>query len=179
MLMSEERKDFNKNKENKENKFFEETVNIKRVSKTTKGGRTFSLTALSVVGDGEGTVGYGKGRGSEVPQATKKAASHARRNLIKVPLRKGRTIHFKVVGRYKGTRVLLKPAAPGTGNISGAAVRPVLEKLGVKDIFGKVVRGSTTPHNVVKATFDALKQLKTPFEIARLRGISVEKVFNG
>lgn len=148
----------------------ETLVCVKRVSKTVKGGRIMRFTALMVVGDGNGYVGYGLGKAAEVPDAIRKGIEDAKKNLIKVSL-KGSTIPHEVIGEYGAGRVLLKPAAPGTGVIAGGAVRAIIEKAGIKNIRTKCLR-SNNPTNVVKATFEGLKSLRTAEEVAEMRQIS-------
>jgi len=145
----------------------ETLVNTKGVSKTVKGGRIRRFSALVVVGDGEGHVGYGLGKAAEVPDAIRKAIEEAKRNIVKVSL-KGTTIPHEVIGEYCAGRVLLKPAAPGTGIIAGGTMRAILDVAGIRDIRGKSLR-SNNPTNVVKATFEALKQLRTADEVALMR----------
>lgn len=155
----------------------EKVVALNRVAKVTKGGRTFSFAAVVVIGDGKGTVGQGLGKAREVSEAIAKAVKDAEKNLIKVPIMNG-TIPHEAHGKFDAGRVLIKPAAHGTGVIAGGAMRAVLESAGVMDVLAKS-QGSSNPHNVVKATIDALKQLRSPVEVARQRGISLEKLFNG
>jgi len=152
-------------------------VSIQRVTKVTKGGRTFSFAAIVVVGNENGVVGYGLGKAKEVTTAISKGIEDAKKNLIKVPIYKG-TVPHEQLGKYSGALVLIKPAAHGTGVLAGGAMRAVLESVGVTDVLAKS-KGSSNPHSVVKATFDALIQLKDPFTVAQLRGISLNKVFNG
>ena len=152
----------------------ERMVALNRVSKTVKGGRIARFTALMVVGDGNGHVGYGLGKAAEVPDAIRKGIEDAKKNLIKVSLN-GSTIPHQVVGEYGAGKVLLKPAGPGTGIIAGGTVRIILELAGIKNIRAKCLR-SSNPTNVVKATFEGLKALRTAEEIAELRGLSVEDV---
>ena len=155
----------------------EKVVAIKRVAKVVKGGRRFSFSAIVVVGDGEGVVGYGLGKANEVTDAITKGIDDAKKNLVKVPVFKG-TVPHESIGKYGGGLVLLKPAAPGTGVIAGGAMRAVLESAGIKDVLAKS-KGSSNPHNVVKATFNALSKMRDAVAVAKTRGISLEKVFNG
>lgn len=157
--------------------FKDRLVKIKRVTKVTKGGRTFSFSAIVVVGNEKGVVGYGLGKAKEVTAAIAKGIDDAKKNLIKVPVLHG-TLPHEQNGKYCGARVFLKPAAPGTGVIAGGAMRAVLESVGVKDVLAKS-KGSSNPHSVVKATIDALIQLRDPATVAQLRNIPLEKVFNG
>ena len=152
----------------------EKLVALNRVSKTVKGGRIARFAAIMVVGDGNGHVGYGLGKAAEVPDAIRKGIEDAKKNMIEVSLN-GSTIPHEIVGIYGAGKVLLKPAAPGTGIIAGGAVRSILELAGVKNIRAKCLR-SNNPINVVKATFEGLKALRTAEEVAALRGISVEDV---
>ncbi len=152
-------------------------VSIQRVTKVTKGGRTFSFSAIVVVGNEKGVVGFGLGKAKEVTDAISKGIEDAKKNLVKVPVRQG-TIPHEQYGRFGGAKVFLKPAAHGTGVIAGGAMRAVLESAGVTDILAKS-KGSSNPHNVVKATVDALGQIRDASTVANLRGISLEKVFNG
>ncbi|MBQ4421417.1 MAG: 30S ribosomal protein S5 [Bacteroidales bacterium] len=157
--------------------FNDKLVSINRVTKVTKGGRTFSFSAIVVVGNGNGIVGYGLGKAKEVAAAISKGSDDAKKNLIKVPILKG-TIPHEQEGKYSGARVFLKPAAPGTGVIAGGAMRAVLESVGVKDVLAKS-KGSSNPHSVVKATISALLKMKDPYTVAKLRGIEMDRVFNG
>ena len=152
-------------------------VSIQRVAKVTKGGRTFSFSAIVVVGDENGVVGYGLGKAKEVTEAIAKGIDDAKKNLIKVPIIRG-TVPHEQEGKYCGSLVLLRPAAPGTGVIAGGAMRAVLESVGVKDVLAKS-KGSTNPHSVVKATINALIQLKDAYTVSQLRGIKMSRVFNG
>lgn len=155
----------------------EKMVALNRVAKVTKGGRTFSFAAVVVVGDGKGTVGHGLGKARDVSEAISKAVDDAKKNLIKVPIHDG-TIPHEQHGKFGAGKVLIKPAADGTGVIAGGAMRAVLEIAGVHNVLAKS-QGSSNPHNVVKATIDALSKLRTPMDIARQRGIAMEKLFQG
>lgn len=155
----------------------ERVVAIKRVAKVVKGGRRFSFSAIVVVGNGNGIVGYGLGKANEVTDAITKGIDDAKKNLIKVPILNG-TIPHTMEGKYSGGYVLVKPASVGTGVIAGGAMRAVLESAGVKDVLAKS-KGSSNPHNVVKATFDALLKMRDPRSVAHQRGINLKKVFNG
>jgi small subunit ribosomal protein S5 len=157
--------------------FKDRLVSIQRVTKVTKGGRTFSFSAIVVVGNEKGVVGYGLGKAKEVTSAIAKGIDDAKKNLIKVPVLNN-TLPHEQEGKYSGARVLIKPAAPGTGVIAGGAMRAVLESVGVKDVLAKS-KGSSNPHSVVKATIDALIRMRDPQTIAQLRGVNLDKVFNG
>ena len=152
-------------------------VSIQRVTKVTKGGRTFGFSAIVVVGDENGIVGHGLGKAKEVATAIAKAVEDAKKNLVRIPLHKV-TLPHEQKGKHGGARVYIQPASEGTGVIAGGAVRAVLESLGVQDVLSKS-QGSSNPHNVVKATFDALLRLRNANTVASQRGISVGKVFNG
>ncbi|MCZ6900203.1 MAG: 30S ribosomal protein S5 [Bacteroidetes bacterium] len=155
----------------------EKVVTIKRVAKVVKGGRRFSFSAVVVVGDGNGVVGYGLGKANEVTDAITKGIDDAKKNLVKVPVLNG-TVPHEIIGKYGGGLILLKPAAPGTGIIAGGAMRAVLESAGVHNVLAKS-KGSSNPHNLVKATFNALLKLRDPYTVAQQRGISLSEVFNG
>ena len=149
-------------------------VAINRVTKVTKGGRTFTFAAIVVVGDGNGIVGFGLGKSGEVPDAIRKGIEDAKKNLIQIPL-KGTSIPHEIVGKFGAGEVLMKPAAPGTGVIAGGPVRAVIEVAGIKDIRSKCQR-SNNPNNVVAATFQGLKSMRGPEDVARIRGKSVEEI---
>ncbi|HAN77886.1 MAG TPA: 30S ribosomal protein S5 [Bacteroidales bacterium] len=152
-------------------------VAINRVTKVTKGGRTFSFSAIVVVGDEKGIVGYGLGKASEVTTAISKGIEDAKKNLIKVPIQNG-TIPHDQVAKFGGAKVLLKPASHGTGVKAGGAMRAVLESVGITDVLAKS-KGSSNPHNLVKATMAALMELRDARTVAQNRGVSLDKVFNG
>jgi small subunit ribosomal protein S5 len=152
-------------------------VALNRCAKVTKGGRTFSFAAIVVVGDGKGVVGHGLGKAREVTEAIQKGKDDAMKNLIKVPIHHG-TIPHEQSGKYGAGKVLLRPASKGTGVIAGGAMRAVLESAGVHDVIAKSL-GSSNPHNVIKATLNALIQLREPNVVAKDRGIKLDKVFNG
>jgi len=152
-------------------------VGVQRVTKVTKGGRAFGFSAIVVVGDNNGVVGHGLGKSKDVASAIAKAIEDAKKNLVRVPIIDG-TLPHEQKGKFGGAKVFIKPASHGTGVIAGGAVRAVLESVGVHDCLSKS-QGSSNPHNVVKATFDALLQMRSAATIAKQRGISLEKVFNG
>ena len=160
--------------EREQSEYIEKLVYLNRVSKTVKGGRVMKFSALMVVGDGKGKVGYGLGKAAEVPEAIRKGLESAKKNMITVS-RKGSTIPHEIVGEFGAGRVLLKPAAPGTGIIAGGAVRTVLELAGIKNIRAKCLR-SNNPTNVVKATFEGLKTLRTAEQVAAIRDKSVDDI---
>ena len=157
--------------------FKDRVVSIQRVTKVTKGGRTFSFSAVVVVGNENGVVGYGLGKAGEVTASIAKGVDDAKKHLITVPVFKG-TIPHEQSGKYSGARVFIKPASHGTGVIAGGAMRAVLESVGVTDVLAKS-KGSSNPHSVVKATIDALSQLRDPQMVAEMRGVTLDKVFNG
>ena len=152
-------------------------VAINRVTKVTKGGRNFTFSAIVVVGNEGGIVGHGLGKAGEVTTAISKAVEDAKKNLIKVPII-NRTLPHEALGKYGGAKVLIKPASSGTGVVAGGAMRAVLDSVGVHDVLAKS-KGSSNPHNVVKATMDALMQLRDAYTVANDRGVDLEKVFNG
>jgi small subunit ribosomal protein S5 len=152
----------------------DQLISINRVTKVVKGGKNMSFAALVVVGDEAGHVGFGTGKAKEVPNAIKKAVEAAKNNLIRVPLING-TLPHEIIGKYGAGSVLVKPAAEGTGVIAGGAVRAVMQSLGVHNVRTKIL-GSSNPHNVVRATFNALERMKDPLEVARLRGKQVEEL---
>ncbi|MBL7127728.1 30S ribosomal protein S5 [Bacteroidota bacterium] len=154
----------------------EKLVNIGRVAKVVKGGRRFSFSAVSVVGDGKGHVGIGLGKANEVTDAIKKSVEDARKSIIKIPIVKG-TIPHEIIGKYGAAKVMLKPASPGTGIIAGGGVRAVLEAAGIQDILTKLL-GSSNPHNVVKATIKGLESITDAKRVAEKRGISYQELFS-
>jgi small subunit ribosomal protein S5 len=152
-------------------------VAINRVTKVTKGGRTFTFAAIVVVGNGNGIIGWGLGKAGEVTTAIEKGVEAAKKNLVRIPVYKG-TIPHEQIAKFGGAQVLLRPATPGTGVKAGGAMRAVLESVGVKDVLAKS-KGSSNPHNLVKATFEALNNMRSPLMVAQNRGVSLEKVFKG
>lgn len=178
MKMNKERKDKSSRIKSADVELSEKVVKIKRVAKVVKGGRRFSFAAIVVVGDGKGTVGEGLGKANEVVDAIAKGIDDAKKNLLRVPVTKAGTIPHACFIKYGAAKVLLKPAAPGTGVLAGGAMRAVLEAAGVTDVIGKSL-GSSNPHNVVKATVKALTSLRDAYSVAQQRGVDLEKVFNG
>ena len=156
----------------RDSEFIDRLVHINRVAKVVKGGRRFGFAALVVVGDQKGRVGFGHGKAREVPEAIRKATEQAKRQMIRVPLREARTLHHDVTGRHGAGRVVLRSAVPGTGIIAGGPMRAVFETLGVNDIVAKST-GTSNPYNMVRATFDALKQVDSPRSVAARRGLKV------
>src|SRR5476651_937036 len=161
-----------RDREERDNEFIDKLVHINRVAKVVKGGRRFGFAAIVVVGDQRGRVGHGSGKAREVPEAIRKATESAKRNMIRVPLRDGRTLHHDVHGRFGAGKVTLRSAPAGTGIIAGGPMRAVFETLGIKDIVAKSV-GTSNPHNMIKATFVALEKLNSPRMVATRRGKKV------
>ena len=162
-------------REREESEFTEKLVGINRVAKVVKGGRRFGFAALVIVGDRKGRVGYGSGKAREVPEAIRKATEQARKGMIRVPLREGRTLHHDIVDSYGAGRVIVRAAKPGTGIIAGGPMRAIFEALGVQDVVAKSV-GSSNPHNMIKATFEALGHLTSPRAVAARRGKKVAEI---
>jgi small subunit ribosomal protein S5 len=162
-------------RDREESEFAEKLVNINRVAKVVKGGRRFGFAALVVVGDRKGRVGYGAGKAREVPEAIRKATEQARRGLVRVPLREGRTFHHDIADRFGAGKVIIRAAKPGTGIIAGGPMRAIFEALGVQDVVAKSV-GSSNPHNMIKATFEALAHATSPRAVAARRGKKVNEV---
>ena len=158
-----------------ESDLLDKLVHINRVAKVVKGGRRFSFAALVVVGDGKGRVGYGTGKAREVPEAIRKATDQAKRDMIRVPLREGRTLHHDMNGRFGAGKVIVRAAPPGTGIIAGGPMRAVFETMGVQDVVAKST-GTQNPHNMIKATFEALKQCESPRSVATRRGKKVGEI---
>jgi small subunit ribosomal protein S5 len=163
------------NKQRNDEEFFEKLVNVNRVAKVVKGGRRFGFAAIMVVGDGKGRVGHGTGKAREVPEAVKKATAEAKRNMVRIALREGRTLHHDVKGEYGAGGVLLRSAPAGTGIIAGGPMRAIFEALGVQDVVCKST-GSTNPHNMIKATIDALKRIDSPKSVASRRGKKIGEI---
>jgi small subunit ribosomal protein S5 len=161
-----------RDRDDQSDELVDKLVHINRVAKVVKGGRRFSFGALVVVGDGKGRVGWGTGKAREVPEAIRKATDQAKRNLIRVPLREGRTLHHDMVGRFGAGRIEMRAAPPGTGVIAGGPVRALFETMGVQDVVAKST-GSQNPHNMVKAAFQALKECQSPRQVAARRGKKV------
>jgi small subunit ribosomal protein S5 len=159
-------------REREESEFIDKLVHINRVAKVVKGGRRFGFAALVIVGDQKGRVGFGHGKAREVPEAIRKATDAARRNVTRVPLREGRTLHHDVRGRHGAGKVFLRAAPPGTGIIAGGPMRAVFDALGMQDVVAKSI-GSSNPYNMVRATFDALKRVDSPRSVAARRNIKV------
>ncbi|MFN4231087.1 30S ribosomal protein S5 [Parvibaculum sp.] len=164
-----------RDREERDSEFVDKLVHINRVAKVVKGGRRFGFAALVVVGDQKGRVGFGHGKAREVPEAIRKATEAAKRSMVRVPLREGRTLHHDVDGRHGAGRVVLRAAPPGTGIIAGGPMRAVFETLGVQDVVAKSL-GSSNPYNMVRATFDALKNEQSPRMVAARRGKKVSEI---
>jgi small subunit ribosomal protein S5 len=162
-------------REREDSEFVEKLVGINRVAKVVKGGRRFGFAAIVVVGDGKGRVGYGAGKAREVPEAIRKATEQARRAMVRVPLREGRTLHHDIIGRYGAGEVIVRAAKPGTGIIAGGPMRAIFEALGVQDVVAKSV-GTSNPHNMIKATFKALNRSASPRSVAARRGRKVSEI---
>ena len=162
----------NRRDRDEDNEFIDRLVHINRVAKTVKGGRNMSFAALVIVGDEKGRVGFGKGKAREVPEAIRKATEEAKRTMIRVPLREGRTLHHDLKGRHGAGKIVMRAAPPGTGVIAGGPMRAVLECLGVQDVVGKSI-GTSNPYNMVRATFEALRRAESPRMIASKRGKKV------
>ncbi len=177
MARRNDRKGNDRNRQQADSEFKDKLVHLNRVSKATKGGRTFSFAALVVVGDGKGRVGFGLGKARDVAECIQKANDSAKKNLITIPLHKG-TIPHEQLGKFGAGKVLIKPASEGTGVIAGGAMRPVFELGGLHDVLAKS-QGSSNPQNVVKATIDALTKLRSPQMVAKQRGLSLQQVFEG
>ena len=161
--------------ENENKEFSEHLVTINRVAKVVKGGRRFGFAAIMIVGDNKGRVGYGTGKAKEVPEAVRKATENAKNKMIRVHLKDNRTIHHDIVGRFGAGKVILRSAAPGTGIIAGGAMRSLFESLGIKDVVAKCT-GSSNPHNMLKATFDAFSKSESPKSIASKRSKKVTEI---
>ncbi|MEL7030104.1 MAG: 30S ribosomal protein S5 [Pseudomonadota bacterium] len=166
-----------RDRDDRDNEFVDRLVHINRVATVVKGGRRFGFAALVVVGDQKGRVGFGKGKAREVPEAIRKATQDAKRRLIRVPLREGRTLHHDAFGRHGAGRVVLRSAPPGTGIIAGGPMRAVFETLGVQDVVAKSI-GTSNPYNMVRATIDALKEQQSPRNIAAKRGKKVGDIIS-
>ena len=162
--------------QNEDNELVDKLVGINRVAKVVKGGRRFGFAAIVVVGDARGKVGYGTGKAKEVPEAIKKATDDAKKNMVRVPLREGRTLHHDMKGHYGAGRVVLRSAPAGTGIIAGGPMRAVFETLGIQDIVAKSI-GTSNPHNMIKATFDAFTSMSSPRSIANKRGRKVAEIY--
>ncbi len=158
--------------EDGENELVDKLVHINRVAKTVKGGRNFQFAALAIVGDQKGRVGFGQGKAREVPESIRKATDEAKKTMVRIPLREGRTLHHDARGRWGAGKVILRAAPPGTGVIAGGPMRAVLESLGVQDVVAKST-GSSNPYNMIRATFEALKAQQSPRSVAAKRGLKV------
>jgi small subunit ribosomal protein S5 len=174
-MAREPRRDHGGGREREQSEFIDKLVHINRVAKVVKGGRRFGFAALVIVGDQKGRVGFGHGKAREVPEAIRKATEAAKRNVIRVPLREGRTLHHDVDGRHGAGKVHLRAAPPGTGVIAGGPMRAVFESLGMQDVVAKSI-GSSNPYNMVRATFDALKHQDSPRSVAARRNLKVSEL---
>ncbi len=172
---SERGRDRKDNREERDSEFIDKLVHINRVAKVVKGGKRFGFAALVVIGDQKGRAGFGHGKAREVPEAVRKATEGAKRNLVRIPLREGRTLHHDMDGRWGAGKVVVRAAPPGTGIIAGGPMRAVFETLGVQDVVAKS-KGSSNPYNMVRATFDALKKQVSPRSVAARRGKKVADV---
>ena len=172
---SERGRDRKDNREERDSEFIDKLVHINRVAKVVKGGKRFGFAALVVIGDQKGRVGFGHGKAREVPEAVRKATEGAKRNLVRIPLREGRTLHHDMDGRWGAGKVVVRTAPPGTGIIAGGPMRAVFESLGVQDVVAKS-KGSSNHYNMVRATFDALKKQVSPRSVAARRGKKVADV---
>jgi len=169
------RRERERDRDREESELIEKLVGINRVAKVVKGGRRFGFAAIVVVGDGKGRVGHGSGKAREVPEAIRKATEQARRAMVRIPLREGRTLHHDIIGRYGSGRVVLRAAKPGTGIIAGGPMRAIFEALGMQDVVAKSI-GTSNPHNMIKATFRALTTMVSPRVIAAKRGKKVSEI---
>ncbi len=176
MSQRQERSD-RRDRDDRDSDLVEKLVGINRVAKVVKGGRRFGFAALVVVGDGKGRAGAGSGKAREVPEAIRKATEQAKRNMVRVPLREGRTLHHDGKGHFGAGRVVVRSAPPGTGIIAGGPMRAIFEALGVQDVVAKST-GTSNPHNMVKATFDALLNISSPRQVAARRGKKVSEILN-
>ena len=170
--MAQRERHRDRDRDDRDSEFVDKLVHINRVAKVVKGGRRFGFAALVIVGDQRGRVGFGHGKAREVPEAIRKATEAAKRGLIRVPLREGRTLHHDVHGRHGAGKVILRAAEPGTGIIAGGPMRAIFETLGIQDIVAKSM-GTSNPYNMIRATFDALKREDSPRSVAARRGIKV------
>jgi small subunit ribosomal protein S5 len=175
-MAREDRRDRNRDRDREDSDLIEKLVGINRVAKVVKGGRRFGFAAIVVVGDQRGRVGHGAGKAREVPEAIRKATEQAKRSMIRVPLREGRTLHHDINGRFGAGRVHLRAAPAGTGIIAGGPMRAIFEALGVQDVVAKSI-GTSNPHNMIKATFEALRNVHAPRSIAAKRGKKVAEIF--
>ena len=173
--MAREPRERSRDREERDSEFVDKLVHINRVAKVVKGGKRFGFAALVVIGDQKGRVGFGHGKAREVPEAIRKATDSAKRNLLRVPLRDGRTLHHDVAGRHGAGKVYLRAAPPGTGIIAGGPMRAVFETLGMQDVVAKSI-GSSNPYNMVRATFEALKVQASPRQVASKRGKKVSDI---